>query len=64
MLASDILEQSVSLEGLIDLLSESDMLSKPFSKGGCTTHRVQHPKHGRLILVETPSSNECLVLKI
>lgn len=64
MFTCDTLQKSVSLEELIDLLSESNPLLKPFFKGGCTTHRVQHPEHGQLILIETPDSNECLVFKV
>lgn len=64
MLDSVTNDQAITLEDLVDLLCESETLSAPFSKGGCTTHRVKHPKHGQLILIETPNSKECQALKI
>lgn len=55
-------QSCVTLEGLLDLLGESEQLALPFSRGGCVCHSVKHPKFGLLTLIETPMSSECIVL--
>lgn len=57
-------EANVALDVLLDLLDESEELTEPFTSGGCTTRRVSHPKHGEMLLIETPVYAECIALKI
>lgn len=64
MLASDLNQNTcVNFENFMDILSESEQLAGSFDAGGCTTYRVEHPVHGKLMLIQTPNSHECLVLK-
>lgn len=55
---------SVSLEVMISLLEEVDVDVVPLEVGGCTSYRIEHPSHGKMILVQTPISDECLAFSI
>lgn len=64
MFENNAMESIVNLESLIDLLIESKETEKPLHAGGCVAHRVIHPNYGNLLLIETPTSNECIALKV
>ena len=55
---------SVSLEVMVSLLMEVEVEVVPLEVGGCTSYRIDHPKHGEMILVQTPISDECLAFSI
>lgn len=55
---------SVSLEVMVNLLTEVEVDAVPLEVGGCTSYRINHPKYGEMILVQTPISDECLAFSI
>lgn len=60
----DSKQVSVSLEVMVSLLEEVDVNVVPLEMGGCTSYRIEHPSHGKMILVQTSISDECLAFSI
>lgn len=57
-------EVIVTLEEMVDILVDSTSEQEPFDFGGNRCHRVIHSTYGKIVLIETPNSKECLVIKM
>lgn len=54
----------ISLEQMIDLLTEASEEVESIETGGCLGHQINHPKYGKMVLVQTPSSDECMAFRL
>jgi len=54
----------INLEQAVDLLAEVSEEVEPIEAGGCLGYQIDHPKYGKVVLIQTPSSDECMAFKL
>lgn len=54
----------INLEQVVDLLAEVSEEVEPIEAGGCLGYQIDHPKYGNVVLIQTPSSDECMAFKL